>query len=37
MSRHRNRGWGKVNTYKQRDEFNESFIRRLHRLNEMNV
>lgn len=37
MSRHRNRGWSKVNTYKKQDEFSKSFIRRLHRMQDMNT
>jgi hypothetical protein len=32
-----NQGYSKYNTYKDRDEFSRSFLKRLQRLNEMNI
>lgn len=32
-----NQGYSKYNTYKNRDEFSRSFLKRLKRFNEMNV
>jgi hypothetical protein len=32
-----NQGYSKYNTYKDRDEFSRSFLRRMDRLNEMDI